>query len=106
MPKLKNMDIRNMNAIAEIKDTLQQKIGATIVEIVDRSDQHKHHQGRMDAPAGSGHYDAIVVTDSFIGKSMMQQHRMVYEALADKMQTTIHALSLKTYTIEQWKHHP
>jgi len=92
-----------MDAIATIKTTLQEKIGATIVDIEDRSDLHKHHQGRMNAPAGSGHYDAIIVAESFAGKTMMQQHRMVYAALADQMQTTIHALALKTYTPEQWQ---
>ena len=92
-----------MDTINTIKTTLQEKIGATIVEIDDRSDLHKHHQGRMNAPVGSGHYDAIVVADSFAGKTMMQQHRIVYEALAEQMQTTIHALSLKTYTPEQWQ---
>ncbi|MFM7601471.1 MAG: BolA family protein [Pseudanabaena sp.] len=92
-----------MDATATIKTILQEKIGATIVEIEDRSDLHKHHQGRMNAQVGSGHYDAIVVATSFAGKTMMQQHRMVYAALADQMQTTIHALSLKTYTPEQWQ---
>ena len=92
-----------MNTIATIKSTLQEKIGATIIEIADRSEQHKHHQGRMNAPVGSGHYDAIIVAESFTGKTMMQQHRMVYAALADQMQTTIHALALKTYTPEQWQ---
>ena len=91
-----------MDTITTIKTTLQEKIGATIVEIDDRSDLHKHHQGRMNAPAGSGHYDAIVVAASFAGKTTMQQHRMVYSALSEQMQTTIHALSLKTYTPEQW----
>ncbi len=92
-----------MDVTATIKTILQEKIGATIVEIEDRSDLHKHHQGRMNAPVGSGHYDAIVVATSFAGKTMMQQHRMVYAALSDQMQTTIHALSLKTYTPEQWQ---
>ena len=91
-----------MDAITAIKTTLQEKIGATIVEIDDRSDLHKHHQGRMNAPAGSGHYDAVVVAASFAGKTTMQQHRLVYTALSEQMQTTIHALSLKTYTPEQW----
>ncbi|ELS33543.1 MULTISPECIES: BolA family protein [Pseudanabaena] len=91
-----------MNVASTIKTILQEKIGATVVEIEDRSDLHKHHQGRMNAPVGSGHYDAIVVASGFTGKTMMQQHRMVYAALEDQMQTTIHALSLKTYTLEQW----
>jgi stress-induced morphogen len=43
-----------MDATATIKTILQEKIGATIVEIEDRSDLHKHHQGRMNAPVGSG----------------------------------------------------
>ncbi len=92
-----------MDTVTNIKVTLQEKIGAAIVEISDRSELHKHHQGRMNAPAGSGHYDAIIVAESFAGKTMMQQHRMVYAALADQMQTTIHALALKTYTPEQWQ---
>ncbi|HBC41502.1 MAG TPA: BolA family transcriptional regulator [Pseudanabaena sp.] len=92
-----------MDTITTIKNILAEKISASIVEIEDRSDLHKHHQGRMNAPVGSGHYDAIVVSESFAGKTMMQQHRMVYAALADQMQTTIHALALKTYTPEQWQ---
>jgi len=92
-----------MDNIATIKNILAEKIGATIVEIEDRSDLHKHHEGRKNAPAGSGHYDAIIVAESFAGKTVMQQHRMVYAALADQMQTTIHALALKTYTPEQWQ---
>jgi BolA protein len=92
-----------MDTITTIKTTLAEKIGATIVEIEDRSDLHKHHEGRKNAPVGSGHYDAIIVSENFAGKTMMQQHRMVYAALADQMQTTIHALALKTYTPEQWQ---
>ncbi len=91
-----------MDAINNIKATLQEKLGATIVEIADRSDLHKHHQGRKNAPAGSGHYDLIIVSECFAGKTTMQQHRMVYTALADQMQTTIHALSIKTYTPDLW----
>ena len=91
-----------MDAITTITTTLQEKIGATIVEIDDRSELHRHHQGRMNAPADSGHYDAIIVASSFAGKTTMQQHRLVYTALSEQMQTTIHALSLKTYTPEQW----
>lgn len=46
---------------------------------------------------GDGHhFDAIVVCSDFAGKSVLQQHRMVYEALGDKMQALIHALSIKT----------
>ncbi len=48
------------------------------------------------------HFHAIIVSDEFRGISMIQQHQLVYKALGDKMKQEIHALSMKTYTPEQW----
>lgn len=49
------------------------------------------------------HFDAIVVAEAFAGKSMVQQHQMVYAALGGQMESgAIHALALKTYTPEAW----
>jgi stress-induced morphogen len=91
-----------MKALNQIQAILQEKLQADYVEIVDRSDEHRHHKGRMDAPVGSGHYDVVIVSSLFLGKTIVQQHRMVYKALSEQMQTTIHALSLKTYSSKQW----
>lgn len=49
------------------------------------------------------HFTAIIVSDVFAGKNMVQQHQVVYQALGDKMGTDIHALSIQTYTPEEWK---
>ena len=50
------------------------------------------------------HFSAVVVSDAFAGKSMIAQHRLVYAALGDRFDTeVVHALSLKTYTPEQWQ---
>lgn len=47
--------------------------------------------------AGDGdHYAAHVVTPAFTGKSRVQQHKMVYEALGGKMGGVLHALQLTT----------
>jgi len=47
--------------------------------------------------AGDGnHYSASVVTEDFRGKSRVQQHQMVYEALQGNMGGVLHALALKT----------
>ena len=91
-----------MDTPTKIQTILQDRLDAEYVEIEDESHIHKHHQGRMNAPAGSGHYNLIVVSPQFAGKTMMQQHRMVYEALAAEMQTSIHALSIRAYTPSQW----
>ncbi len=49
------------------------------------------------------HFNAIIVSDSFRGKSLLQQQRMVYSALGARMANgEIHALALKTYTPDEW----
>ncbi|MEO8180102.1 MAG: BolA family transcriptional regulator [Deltaproteobacteria bacterium] len=42
------------------------------------------------------HYQVSVVAESFRGRTRMQQHRLVYQALGDLMRGPIHALSLQT----------
>jgi stress-induced morphogen len=47
--------------------------------------------------AGDGdHYAAEVVAESFRGKSRVQQHQMIYEALKGNMGGALHALALQT----------
>ncbi|MCV6574893.1 MAG: BolA family transcriptional regulator [Cohaesibacter sp.] len=47
--------------------------------------------------AGDGdHYAAEVVSESFRGKSRVQQHQMIYEALKGNMGGELHALALQT----------
>lgn len=48
------------------------------------------------------HFESVIVSNAFVGKSMVQQHQLVYTALGDRMRSEIHALSMKTYTPEQW----
>ena len=48
------------------------------------------------------HFEAVIVSEAFVGKTMIQQHQQVYAALGDRMRSEIHALSMKTYTPEQW----
>lgn len=47
--------------------------------------------------AGDGdHYAANVVSEAFRGKTRVQQHQMVYEALRGRMGGVLHALALQT----------
>ena len=48
------------------------------------------------------HYEATVVSQQFEGRSMVQQHQMVYATLGDRMGGEIHALALHTYTPGDW----
>jgi acid stress-induced BolA-like protein IbaG/YrbA len=55
--------------------------------------------------SGDGrHFSAVVVSSAFDGKNMIAQHRLVYAALGSRFDTdAVHALSLKTYTPDQWQ---
>jgi stress-induced morphogen len=51
----------------------------------------------IDDLAGDGdHYAATVVSEAFRGKSRVEQHKMVYDALKGQMGGALHALALKT----------
>jgi stress-induced morphogen len=51
----------------------------------------------IDDLAGDGdHYAATVVSEAFRGKSRVEQHKMVYDALKGQMGGVLHALALKT----------
>ena len=60
--------------------------------------------GHVEVTGDGRHFSAVVVSEAFAGKNMIAQHRMVYAALGDRFDTeAVHALSLKTYTPEQWQ---
>ena len=49
------------------------------------------------------HFQAVIVSAAFAGKSRVQRHQMVYGALGERMREEIHALSMQTLTPEEWK---
>ena len=51
--------------------------------------------------SGDDHFEMIVVSASFAGKSRVLRHKMVYAALGDHMRAAVHALALKTQTPEE-----
>lgn len=52
---------------------------------------------------GDGHhFEAVIVSAEFRGKSRVQQHQLVYRILGDRMREEIHALSMQTFTPEDW----
>jgi len=55
------------------------------------------------AVQGDGqHFEAVIVSPAFSGKSRVQRHQLVYAALGDRMRAEIHALSMQTYAPEEW----
>ena len=56
-----------------------------------------------DLTGGGDHYQATVISEAFAGKTLVQQHQMVYKAVNSVMANeSLHALALKTFTPEKW----
>ena len=51
-----------------------------------------------DLKGDGDHYSATVISKSFLGKTRVEQHKMVYDSLEGKMGGELHALKLKTIT--------
>lgn len=49
------------------------------------------------------HFEALVVSEAFSGKSRVARHQLVYAALGDRMREEIHALSMRTLTPDEWR---
>ena len=84
--------------VDKIKKIISSKININNIEIVDQSHQHAGHSQN----AGGGHYKAIIISDDFQDKSLIERHRMVYDALGDLMQNEIHAFSMNTLTLSEF----
>ena len=49
------------------------------------------------------HFQALIVSEQFAGRSRVQRHQLVYAALGERMREEIHALSMRTLTPGEWK---
>ena len=49
------------------------------------------------------HFQALIVSEEFAGKSLVQRHQLVYKSLGNKLAADIHAISLKTLTPSEWQ---
>ena len=82
----------------EIKNRLA-FLNSTSFILNDESELHRGHSGNN----GGSHFNIQIVSEKFSGKSRMERHRMIYEALSDLFPNTIHALSIKAITKEEEK---
>lgn len=52
------------------------------------------------------HFTAVIICSTFTGKNRVQKQQLVYAALGNRIADgTIHAISLKTFTPEEWQQH-
>ncbi|MBF5059409.1 BolA family protein [Candidatus Neptunochlamydia vexilliferae] len=78
-----------MIEISEIENVIREALAGAEVEV--------------NNPHGDGlHFSAVVIAPQFVGKGLVEQHQMVMGTLKEHFESALHALSLKTYTPEEW----
>lgn len=77
----------------KIEEILKEKFNPGFLQVEDDSGRHAGHIG---ARSGGGHYKVVLSSTVFTGLSLMEQHRLVNEALQELFGKEIHALALKT----------
>ena len=91
-----------MSADASRSDRIEAKLRAALeaesVEVVDETHLHAGHAG---ARSGKGHFRVRVVSERFAGLSRIQSQRLVFAALAEEMESDIHALAMQTLTPDE-----
>ena len=87
----------------------KQKIHSILTSVfstrhLDVNDESALHHGHAESQRqGGGHFKISIVSNSFIGKTPLMRHRMIYDALERELKGEIHALGIKAFTTEEWK---
>lgn len=76
----------------QMESLLRENFSPDFLEIID--DSH-HHIGHAGAKNGAGHFSVNICSSAFVGKTLVQRHRMVYAVLDSMMHSEIHALSIQ-----------
>ncbi|KAF8628860.1 hypothetical protein AX15_003653 [Amanita polypyramis BW_CC] len=86
-----------------IRQKLASLLQPSSINIRNDSWQHRHHAPMRAQGGGSGesHFSIHVASEAFKGKTTLERHRMIYAALSEEFSQGLHALSLKTRTIDE-----
>jgi BolA protein len=94
--------VSGAQAMHPVEKAMRERLAAlapVALDLLDESVQHAGHAGSR--PSGGTHWQLVIVSEAFRGKSTVASHRMVYEALGDLMSRDIHALKIAASAPEQ-----
>jgi len=75
---------------------IQARLSAAFAPVaLDVEDESAKHRGHAGAAGGAGHFRVRLVSERFRGRSRLERHRLVYDALAAELGPEIHALALE-----------
>ena len=69
-----------------VADEIRRRLGALRPERLELSDESARHAGHAGArPGGNTHWQLLIVSPEFTGKTTLARHRMIYDAIGDLM---------------------
>jgi BolA protein len=80
-----------------IRTRLERHLAPIRLEIRDDRAKHVGHAGAREG----GHFHVDIVSEEFRGRSLLERHRLVYQALGELVGTQIHALAVTAHTPEE-----
>ena len=83
-----------------IEKTLHDALAPIHLEVENESHQHSV------APGSETHFKVTVASESFIGRSRVERHRLVHRLLEAELQNGLHALTLSVHTPDEWQTSP
>jgi BolA protein len=84
-----------MSVESRMREKLVEALQPSRLDIINESHLHAGH--RNSPGTGESHFRVLVVSSAFAGKSRVDRHRLVNEALAAELKGGIHALAIKAY---------
>ena len=90
-----------MNRKTKIEKIINERFQPYFFFVNDVSEQHRGHQSFKENV--ESHFEVIIVSQEFDNKSKIIRHRMINECLQEDFQSDLHSVSIKAYTIDEYK---
>lgn len=87
----------NSAVVGQLRMAIERALAPHSLEIIDDSARHAGHAGARSG----GHFRVTLVAEAFRGRSPLERHRLVYEAVAPLMQSGVHALNIVARTPDE-----
>ena len=90
-----------MNRKTKIEKIINERFQPYFFFVNDVSEQHRGHQSFKENV--ESHFELIIVSQKFDNKNRILRHRMINEGLHKEFLTDLHSVSIKAYTIDEYK---
>ena len=90
-----------MKRKTNIENLISKNYEPEFFSVIDVSEQHRGHQNFKEDI--ESHFEIIIVSEKFKNLNRIERHRLVNQNLKEEFLSDLHSITLKTYTMEEYK---